>query len=68
MSSLALFDDVKESEGVTKFFAIAMSLFSPILLKCIQDGEPSFKKDTWVLQSFLHLPMTALFLYKAFFK
>ena len=65
MGSLALFEDTKEAEGVTKFFAVVMSLFSPILVKCIQDGEPSFKANTWKLQSLLHLPMTALFLFKA---
>ena len=68
MGSLALFEDTKEAEGVTKFFAVVMSLFSPILVKCIQDGEPSFKKQSWMLQSLVHLPMTALFLFKAFGK
>jgi hypothetical protein len=68
MGSLALFADTNEAEGVTKFFAVVMSLFSPILVKCIQDGEPSFKTNTWKLQSLLHLPMTALFLFKAFGK
>ena len=64
MSSLYLFD--QESEGATKMYATVMALFSPILLKCISDGEPAFKKKMWIAQAFMHLPFTALMLYKAF--
>ena len=64
MSSLYLFDP--ESEGATKMYATVMALFSPILLKCISDGEPAFKKKMWIAQAFMHLPFTALMLYKAF--
>jgi hypothetical protein len=64
MASLYLFDP--ESEGATKMYATVMALFSPILLKCISDGEPAFKKKMWIAQAFMHLPFTALMLYKAF--
>lgn len=65
MGSVALFEDALLCEGVTKMFAIGMALFSQILFKNIQAGEPSFK-PMWKLQAFLHLPFTALMLFKAF--
>ena len=68
MGSLALFEDAMACEGVTKMLGIAMGLFSPLLFKCMEKGEPSFKKDMWKLQSLLHLPFTALMLFKAFGK
>lgn len=64
LSSAAFFDP--ESEGVLKAFAIAEGLFSQLLLSNIKQGEPSFKKKMWQIHSFLHLPLTALMLWKAF--
>ena len=67
MGSLALFEDSLASEGVTKMFAIAMSLFSPILANNVKQGEPNFK-PMWKPQALVHLPFTAIMLYNAFFK
>jgi len=64
LSSAAYFDP--ESTGVLKAFAIAEALFTPILVKNIQDGEPAFKKKMWIFQSFVHIPLAALMLFKAF--
>ena len=39
----------------------------PILIDNIKAGEPNFK-PTWKLQALLHVPFTALMLFKAFGK
>lgn len=66
MGSIGLFD--KESEGVTKMFAIVMALFSPILAaNTKEDSAGAGHTQMWKLQSLLHVPFTALMVYKAFF-
>jgi hypothetical protein len=64
MSSIALFD--VESAGATKMFATVLSLFTPILIKNIQEGEPSFKVNMWKFQSLIHIPFAVLMVVKAF--
>ena len=64
MSSISLFDP--ESAAATKMFAIVLSLFSPILVKNIQEGEPSFKVNMWKFQSLIHIPFAVLMVVKAF--
>ena len=66
MGSIGLFD--KESEGVTKMFAVAMALFSPILAaNTKEDSAGAGHTQMWKLQSLVHVPFTALMVYKAFF-
>ena len=68
MGAIYLFDPT--SESVLKMFAIAQTLFTPLLLKCIENGsddaKASFKKAAWKLQALVHLPFTLIMLMNAF--
>ena len=67
MASIGLFD--KDSEGVTKMFAVAMSLFCPILAaNTKEDSAGAGHTQMWKLQSLIHVPFTALMIWKAFGK
>ena len=67
LASSGLFD--KESTGITKMFAISMALFCPILYSNTkEDGAGAGHTKMWKLQSLLHVPFTALMLFKAFAK
>ena len=59
-----------DNTAVTKMFAVAMALITPIMFKCIENGgdgdKASFKKDAWKLQVCIHVPFTAVMLLNAF--
>tara|TARA_B110001452_G_C14980201_1_gene342630 strand:+ start:147 stop:518 length:372 start_codon:yes stop_codon:yes gene_type:complete len=57
-----------ENEGFTKMLAIAMTLFCPILAKNAMPDAPGMKTTMWRAQALMHVPFTALMVWKAFFK
>ena len=66
MASIGYFD--KESEGVTKMFAVAMALLAPIVAANTKEGSAGAgHTQMWKMQALFHLPFTALMVYKSFF-
>ena len=67
ISSIGIFG--KDSEAVTKMFAVTLALFSPIMASNSQeDSAGAGHTKMWKVQMLFHLPFTALMLYKAFMK
>ena len=63
LASGYLFD--KESITLTKQFGLGSLGFIPLLVKNAKD-EANFNKPLWVLQHFIHIPLTIVTLTKGF--
>ena len=65
LSAGYLFD--KDSETLAKQFGIGSALFIPLLFKNAAD-DVNFNSKLWMLQKFIHIPLTVITLLKAFNK